>query len=705
MIRADKAWMVILLSCLMSFSAFAADTERDAPTPGTGVEFLKTTAGKLVFVPSASNLEGLGLKMEVVSQTDVVDEAPGLTTVFAALEAPGIEIITHDGHFRAFSGGQVQTLGELAFSKDGVKVSVGDFRIEQSMGDNGSRWVATDTIHGIGETFNLMPSGMVNLDPRGGSLEWAGLEVYLTGDAAKKLGVPAEGSEPIGVMFLQSDVQYIDELSSFDHPAIEEGERSSRGGIGPDVIVGDIYDIRKWGTIGTRSSYSLGTESCNMGDALLEWFANNNRHPVIGQSIFRIKECKFEQLGMGWLKHGFCALSLFLCGSCQSGTGCDHLGILCSDPYSAFLNGDQGGLGPRSEVNATTGVFPYPPGGPPASGSLSRRIILNHSDIQPSQNPGAIYIAEAQYITQDDAQAGNGNNNNSWRRVSFNSANNMSFVGSTQREESAIQAWPDFDPTATVLSADVAGDGRFWIGYTVKDNQDGTWTYNYVMYNQNSHNCARTFNVPVDASVTLTDVYFGDVEYDAEPYSGTDWTFSRSATKASWSTETFAQNANANALRWSTAYNFGFTANTPPQNALADADQFRTPAVNFKFEVQAPQASTDDFTLSVDLTSNDTSIPRGERLFATANLTTQPQLPDTLVRFELRAFEPGGGEYVGSPMISKDKTIGGGLDKDRQVRFLVPGDADLGGWTLRLTAERLSDGITREIELPFTVTN
>ena len=31
----------------------------------------------------------------------------------------------------------------------------------------------------------------------------------------------------------------------------------------------------------------------------------------------------------------------------------------CSDSYSAGLNGAQSGLGPKFEVNPTTGVFPY----------------------------------------------------------------------------------------------------------------------------------------------------------------------------------------------------------------------------------------------------------------------------------------------------------------------------------------------------------
>ena len=43
-----------------------------------------------------------------------------------------------------------------------------------------------------------------------------------------------------------------------------------------------------------------------------------------------------------------------------------------------------------------------------------------------------------------------------------------------------------------------------------------------------------------------------------------------------WNSETFAQNQNANAIRWGTLYNFRFDADQPPQNANATVDFFKT---------------------------------------------------------------------------------------------------------------------------------
>ena len=66
-----------------------------------------------------------------------------------------------------------------------------------------------------------------------------------------------------------------------------------------------------------------------------------------------------------------------LCNTCTDPSG-SYLGVGCSDPYGAGLNGSQSGLGPKSEVNASTGVFVWAnPGGHgdlPSNGTLDGRL-------------------------------------------------------------------------------------------------------------------------------------------------------------------------------------------------------------------------------------------------------------------------------------------------------------------------------------------
>src|SRR6185295_15691427 len=82
---------------------------------------------------------------------------------------------------------------------------------------------------------------------------------------------------------------------------------------GPDVIVGDLSDVGNFGKVGNISAYAIGTTSCNIGNVNVKWIAGTNEHPVIGQNMYRLKNGRFEQVGLSWLKHGFTALTGTIC--------------------------------------------------------------------------------------------------------------------------------------------------------------------------------------------------------------------------------------------------------------------------------------------------------------------------------------------------------------------------------------------------------
>ena len=188
------------------------------------------------------------------------------------------------------------------------------------------------------------------------------------------------------------------------------------------MIVGGLYQLIKHGQVGGITAYSVGTESCNIGNDFLTWEGNNNQHPTISGNMYRVMTLdngctRCEHIGMSWLKHGFCALQYTLCGSCSNsaGGGCpNRLGWICSDPYSASLNGQQSNLGPRSEVNATTGYFPYPPGGGSYSATIGRRLQVQTSDLAVDN---AEFFVEGMYVHPEDAAACAADNNASYRKV------------------------------------------------------------------------------------------------------------------------------------------------------------------------------------------------------------------------------------------------------------------------------------------------
>jgi len=393
---------------------------------------------------------------------------------------------------------------------------------------------------------------------------------------------------------------------------------------GPDVIVGDLIDIGQYGKVGNISAYDIGTTSCNIGNVNVKWIASTNEHPVIAQNMYRLKDGRFEHIGQSWLKHGFTALTQNVCCTCN-GQGGSVLGIGCSDPYCCGLNGGQTRLGPRSEVNASTGfyIYPYILGSNPQTGNaIYKRLQIKDPDLEPSMNTGALYFGEGQYVTADDATLSNKNNNASYRRVSVSASGtfpnatytlNWAAGATTQRQKPAIQAWQDNDPTVQIVNVDVPNDGRFVVAWKVTNPSPGNYHYEYAIQNLTSDRCGQGFILPITGAV-VSNIGFHDVDYHSgEPYALTDWAATQTGGNLTWQTETFATNPNANALRWGTLYNFRFDATTGPlpSNVNATIQLFKngTPtSVNVAVAAPAPADCNNNGTLdNIDI-SNGTSL-------------------------------------------------------------------------------------------------
>jgi len=357
---------------------------------------------------------------------------------------------------------------------------------------------------------------------------------------------------------------------------------ASSGG-GADVLVSIISST--WNEINSTlqmRAYSVATTSCNAGTEPLEWFGGNNRHPVIGQNMFRLAprqngHLRFEQLGQSWLKHGFCALDLDFgeCTGCSQNLGCNLLGVGCEDPYTAARNASQSSAGPKYQVNASTGFFPYPPANPSWSGNMARRLQVPLSDVQSSQNPGAQYVIEVQYVHPQDAPSANWSaslNNASYRVVTLNSGGSMTgYVGDTVKSQPGIHFWKAVDPQVTLTAFDAPHLGRMMVGSRAYDNGDGTWDYEYAVYNMHFDRGVGTFSVPMPAGAVVTDIEFRDVKYhsgEAFEYNGTEghWPVTVADGTITWTTpQTYQENINSNAIRWGTVYNFRFTADVEPE--------------------------------------------------------------------------------------------------------------------------------------------
>ena len=350
------------------------------------------------------------------------------------------------------------------------------------------------------------------------------------------------------------------------------------GGGNPDVVVWDLQSYQNYSPQGGYHAYALGTTSCNQGDVPLLWQSNTNLHPVIGQNMYRWKDGRFEQIGMGWLKHGFYALSLSDCGPCQ-GTDGTTLGINCSDPYTASRNGSQGGLGPKYQVNATTGYFPYPPANPSYSGSTARRCRVPSSDVIPSENPGAVYFMEGQYVCPDDSpdDTGDASNNSSHRRLNMASSGAISsFAGPTIQELPAIASWDDLDPEVDLHEIEIPGEGTVWFGSRVFDEGNGTYRYEYAIFNLNFDRSIGAMRLPWNAANPLTQTrHFSPEWHSGEMFTNEGWTMALEGSEMVWSSESFGDNNMANAVRWANLQNITIVSSAPPTQGTVTLDVFK----------------------------------------------------------------------------------------------------------------------------------
>jgi Carboxypeptidase regulatory-like domain len=473
-------------------------------------------------------------------------------------------------------------------------------------------------------------------DPSSKALNIAGGKVLLSKEFAAELGHSSDSGKIVGSISVKADMRDIDvsqvfngEVTAETMPAVPEA-----GSVpGPDVIVGDLNGLAQFdGSAGGQVGLAVGTDSCNLGTVDLDWFQTPiNDHPVIPQNMYRMSggatnDQTFEQIGQSNVKHAFTALTENICSLGCNGTGGTHLGSGCSDPYVASLNSGQSNhsLGSRAWINPFTGAYPRGDSATPPNVHTghthtgpAHRILVNIGDLDTTQNAGATYYAEAMYVTPHEyvwcqSHPGQCNmyNNVSYRRYNVTGTTSFSFPTggfTTQRMKAAITAWTG--ATFVQMEPEPGIDGIGTVGYKVTNPSAGVWHYEYVVYNQNMDRGIQSFSVPTGNGVTVSNIGFhappqqpgwaGDGTLGNTGFSNTPWTGAQAGGALTWASETLAQNANANAIRWGTMYNFRFDSNRPPQAMNATVGFYKTGApITVGIQGPSPVVVTGPFQVS-----------------------------------------------------------------------------------------------------------
>lgn len=512
-----------------------------------------------------SNLEGLGITVGGYAGTINWNAIMEDQRSFAISPDSTLMFETQNGRFVRFVGGSIGTRGGFNMNVRGRQISYQNFATNPN-GDDPESDLSIYPTSRLGNQFRIdVQKPLVSFDFDNRRLNIAMMDMAISNSMATALKERNATGFPIGVINFDADVEFVS-----GDPNERPNDRLPNLQLTQDVGLSAMSTVAQVGRIGTfpngTAGLAISTTSCGIGTGDIPWFAPMNpNHPVIAQNLYSLRGGKFEQIGAAYLKHGFLSTNSSGCGTCDNpGTGA-LLGPGCADTYGTGNNSDRRWLGPRDEVNPLTGVWDcnnslfsnFQPDcvdrrntTTVGLNAVARRIEVPDQDLV----GGANVVFEAYYITPGDI---NTFNQIGWRRATpVSSGSNWTFTGLTAMTLGpAIMGWGDRQKIAEPRT-----DGDAIVAVKVINLGNGTFSYDYAVYNHTVDRKIRSFKIPIETGLNLTNVQFRDPDTNA----ANDWSFNYSH-KGFITFQTGAPgSANANPLTYASVFNFRFTADIGP---------------------------------------------------------------------------------------------------------------------------------------------
>ena len=353
-------------------------------------------------------------------------------------------------------------------------------------------------------------------------------------------------------------------------------------GDGADITISSMSGIRQMGRLSGAVSLSMQSTICNMGSDAVDWYSNPDpRHPFLIFNLFRLQAGRLEQVGQSWAKHGFAASQTSgVCGLPCRRDSDGNLGSGCADIYGVSTNASQRTFGPRHEINPWTGGFTYAGSHIDTTSSnhnpVQHRLVVSDDDIDPAANAGARYFVELYTLSHDDSDH---TNSLGWQEIDvagrpggtweFNFRQVMGNQGPT------MDVWEGGSRTV-IPAGKLVDDGRCYLDVHVSENDDGTYHYEYALYNLDMNRAVSTLSIPVGAGVTVTGRGFKAVESSGDGFNNEPWRAVRDGSGLTWSTSSLAEHPDSNPLGWGNMYNFWFDADAAPADGAVTLGVYRT---------------------------------------------------------------------------------------------------------------------------------
>ena len=343
--------------------------------------------------------------------------------------------------------------------------------------------------------------------------------------------------------------------------------------------------------VDTRSAYSARGILCNQDGGITDVMIATSDHPMLVQNLYRLKDGRFQQIGMSLAHHLGAVTNEDICGASACGAPFGTINAIypdCAADLAGSYLAARFRMGPRAEIDPVDPDAPSPFTSSGTSGPtvISKRLQVRHDDLDPALNVGARYFLEMQVVESQDRILGAQHDNSSSREVRVEIAAQDEYdlvpVGPTHVGAPAILVWKMIDDSVQISIIDIPDDGRLYLACRAEQVSPLRWQYNWAVYNQDSMRSVAGLGLSLSASTLVEDLTFGDVAYHSgdgfsfgTPFSSADWPATVAPGAVEWQTDVFATDPNANAIRWGTMYDFQLIANAPPAPAMLAIQPYR----------------------------------------------------------------------------------------------------------------------------------
>jgi hypothetical protein len=499
---------------------------------------------------------------------------------FLAAQPWSMSFTTQNGHFEGFMSGTARHQGgfDLAWKRGGVSL--------QGFSIRAGREARTLEIVNKNNQVVLHGSHLHwVVDADAGLLEMFNVDLRLSKWLADRLGREALEGVAVGTLSLTAKV---------DVPEIQAAEQRPETGVIPDcndwsgdqdvalINIGSVQQRdRSNGEVVIVPSATLK----NVGTANVPWYSqfsgfnppyNNDQHPFLTWSAFRVDDRGIKQLGVSDIKHAFLTLNF----NCESGACTDGhiLGIGCEDVYGTGTNSSNWDLSFREEILAAPGIWahcnePEPgtashfdPNGDCSNGDFSPagETYFTHGLVVPesalSDNTASYYFS-AWYLIRDDIDIFNTMGYRQINPVFGSSSWTFGFLTSLTTG-SPVDAWIPSGTNEPARGNEVLalglGKGHLQLAVNVTDLGDGYFRYDYALMNHDFDQGLDGFSVPLGSGVSVRSTSFADI--DQVP--GNDWTVMVGSDSVSWTMPD-----PGSFQPWGVLFNFSLEANSGPSVA------------------------------------------------------------------------------------------------------------------------------------------